>query len=132
MRADILDQRVLSELRLATGPLTADELAERVFADDPHGGPDAADQAIRRSIYSLREAGHRIVARTGRHGGYVYVAFDDPTTTSIKARRERRAQVAVLAGMGMPVPHIVSRLGLPTRIVEADLRAVGHSAGRAA
>ena len=132
MNSTELDHRVLSELRLATTPLTADELADLVFADDADGGPDAADQAIRRSIYSLRDAGHRIVARLGRLGGYVYVGSEDPSRVSLKSKRERRAQVAVLVEIGTPIPRIAARLGLPTRIVVADLRAVGLGHGRTA
>ena len=135
-----VNDRVLWALQLATRPLTADNIAVRVFRDDPNGGPEAADQAVRYSIYALREAGHRIAARLGRRGGYTYLGFDDPAETSPNAVHGRREQVTILHEMGRTIPYIAARLGLPPRIVREDIKTLGlgrgwsgiQSAGRAA
>lgn len=63
--------RVLAALLSSDRPLHAVEIADRVYADDPDGGPDAATETVWSTIRDLKLKGHRITANP-RHGGYTY------------------------------------------------------------
>lgn len=76
---------VLSALRSADRPLTAQNLACIIYADDPDGGPDWAISCIRVFIHELRQEGHKI--STILNSGYILqeIPHGSPSKTNLPA-----------------------------------------------
>lgn len=107
--------RIVAALKSATSVLSAEKLADIVYADDPDGGPLNDIGSIRVTVLRLRKEGHPIERVKGTHGGYIYHVPGKPPVMSEREIRARKARSLRAAGLRRDV--IASRLGVSVRSV---------------
>ena len=108
--------RIVAALATAAHPLRADELAERVYADDPDGGPLTAENVITVTIAKSRRAGDGRVLTV--RDGYVL----EGRSYGPRPPDWRIAEIAQLRRSGLRWCEVADRIGITSNYAQLIAR----------